>query len=77
MEGAQELPLPKMLVGELVSRILESLCEDEIQLSSFVDDLHSDRFPSETSSVVELAEFLVTDPEVPGSIPGATRFSEK
>jgi hypothetical protein len=22
-------------------------------------------------------EFLATDPEVPGSIPGATRFSEK
>jgi hypothetical protein len=24
-----------------------------------------------------LIEFLATDPEVPGSIPGATRFSEK
>jgi hypothetical protein len=23
------------------------------------------------------SEFLATDPEVPGSIPGATRFSEK
>jgi hypothetical protein len=23
------------------------------------------------------SEFLVTDPKVPGSIPGATRFSEK
>jgi hypothetical protein len=23
------------------------------------------------------SEFLVTDPEIPGSIPGATRFSEK
>jgi hypothetical protein len=24
-----------------------------------------------------VAEFLATDPEVPGSIPGASRFSEK
>jgi hypothetical protein len=24
-----------------------------------------------------IREFLPTDPEVPGSIPGATRFSEK
>jgi hypothetical protein len=30
-----------------------------------------------TASVVWWSEFLVTDPEVPGSIPGATRFSEK
>jgi hypothetical protein len=29
-----------------------------------------------TASVVQ-SEFLATDPEVPGSIPGATRFSEK
>jgi hypothetical protein len=28
-------------------------------------------------SVVKWSEFLATDPEVPGSIPGATRFSEK
>jgi hypothetical protein len=27
--------------------------------------------------VVYWSEFLATDPEVPGSIPGATRFSEK
>jgi hypothetical protein len=30
-----------------------------------------------TTSVVYWSEFLATDPEVPGSIPGATRFSEK
>jgi hypothetical protein len=29
------------------------------------------------ASVVLWSEFLATDPEVPGSIPGATRFSEK
>jgi hypothetical protein len=28
-------------------------------------------------SVVQWSEFLATDPEVPVSIPGATRFSEK
>jgi hypothetical protein len=32
---------------------------------------------TETTSVVYWTEFLATDPEVPGSIPGATRFSEK
>jgi hypothetical protein len=30
-----------------------------------------------TTSVVQWSEFLATDPEVPGSIPDATRFSEK
>jgi hypothetical protein len=30
-----------------------------------------------TASVVEWSEFLATDPEVPGSVHGATRFSEK
>jgi hypothetical protein len=30
-----------------------------------------------TFSVVWWSEFLATDPEVPGSISGATRFSEK
>jgi hypothetical protein len=30
-----------------------------------------------TASVVWWSEFLATDPEVPGSIPDATRFSEK
>jgi hypothetical protein len=30
-----------------------------------------------TPSVVQLSEFLARDPEVPGSIPGATTFSEK
>jgi cytochrome c oxidase assembly factor CtaG len=30
-----------------------------------------------TASVVLWSEFLATDPEVPGSIPGVTRFSEK
>jgi hypothetical protein len=29
------------------------------------------------ASVVLLAEFLITDPEVPGSIPGIIRVSEK
>ena len=29
-----------------------------------------------TASVVWWSEFLATDTEVPGSIPGATRFSE-
>jgi hypothetical protein len=29
-----------------------------------------------TGSVVKCSEFLATDPEVPDSIPGATRFSE-
>jgi hypothetical protein len=27
--------------------------------------------------VVKWSKFLATDPEVPGSIPGVTRFSEK
>jgi hypothetical protein len=30
-----------------------------------------------TASVVWWSEFLATDPDVPGSIPGDTRFSEK
>ena len=30
----------------------------------------------ETASVVKWSEFLATDTEVSGSIPGATRFSE-
>jgi hypothetical protein len=30
-----------------------------------------------TASVIERSEFLATDPEVPGSISGVTRFSEK
>jgi hypothetical protein len=39
-------------------------------------------FPSiklliQTASVVWWSEFLATDPDVPGSIPGATTFSEK
>jgi hypothetical protein len=32
---------------------------------------------SETASVVWWSEFLATDPEVPGSITGPTRRSEK
>jgi hypothetical protein len=32
---------------------------------------------NKTASVVQCSEFLATDPEVPGSIPGATRISEK
>jgi hypothetical protein len=32
---------------------------------------------SATASVVWWSEFLATDPEVLGSIPGASRFSEK
>jgi hypothetical protein len=27
--------------------------------------------------ILKWSEFLPTDPEIPGSIPGATRFSEK
>jgi hypothetical protein len=30
-----------------------------------------------TASVVSWSEFVATNTEVPGSIPGATRFSEK
>jgi hypothetical protein len=30
-----------------------------------------------TASVVQWSEFPATDPEIPGSIPGATGFSEK
>jgi hypothetical protein len=30
-----------------------------------------------TASVVQWSEFLTTDPDVPGWIPGATRLSEK
>jgi hypothetical protein len=30
-----------------------------------------------TASMVKWSEFLPTDSKVPGSIPGATRFSEK
>jgi hypothetical protein len=30
-----------------------------------------------TASVVQWSEFLATDPEVLGSIPGSSRFSEK
>jgi hypothetical protein len=30
-----------------------------------------------TASVVWFPEFMAIDPEVPGSIPGTTRFSEK
>ena len=33
-------------------------------------------YPYRTASVVLWSEFLATDTEVPGSIPGATRFSE-
>jgi hypothetical protein len=31
---------------------------------------------AQTASVVYWSEFLAAKPEVPGSIPGATRFSE-
>jgi hypothetical protein len=30
-----------------------------------------------TASVIYWSEFLATDPEVPGLVPGATKFSEK
>jgi hypothetical protein len=32
---------------------------------------------AKTASMVQWSEFLATDPEVLGSIPGPTRFSEK
>jgi hypothetical protein len=41
-------------------------------LSSFVVMLYEDI----TASVVWWSEFLAANPEVPGSIPGDTRFSE-
>jgi hypothetical protein len=34
-------------------------------------------YPSLTASMVQWSEFLATDPKVPDSIPGATRFSKK
>jgi hypothetical protein len=34
-------------------------------------------FIEKTASVVQWSEFLVTDPEVLGSVPGPNRFSEK
>jgi hypothetical protein len=41
----------------------------------------ADHSPPASAEVKKLwiytSEFLATDPEVPGSIPGATRFSEK
>jgi hypothetical protein len=45
------------------------------------ENLINNNFPllevSLTSSVIQWSEFLATDTEVPGSIPGATTFSEK
>jgi hypothetical protein len=38
---------------------------------------YRDNFTFLTTSVDKWSEFLATDPEVPGSIRGATRFSEK
>jgi hypothetical protein len=45
--------------------------------SSTVFDLMKLKITRKTASVVYWSEFLATDPEVPGSIPGTTRFSEK
>jgi hypothetical protein len=42
-----------------------------------VDSMHFIPQVNYTASVVQLSEFLTTDPEVPGSIPGSTRFTEK
>jgi hypothetical protein len=44
-----------------------------IQLCNFYVDVAYSR----TASVIYRSDVLTTDPEVPGSIPGATRFSEK
>jgi hypothetical protein len=42
-----------------------------------VSEILSDYMLSSTASVVWWSEFLATDPEVPGSIPGPNTFSEK
>jgi hypothetical protein len=34
-------------------------------------------YEAQTASMVQWSEFLATDPEVPGSIPDVTTFSEK
>jgi hypothetical protein len=39
-------------------------------------DFHLAASEMSTASVVQWSEFLAATPEVPGSIPGATRFSE-
>jgi hypothetical protein len=50
----------------------------EIQIHAFsIWALHyGERPTSQAASVVQWTEFLTADPEVPGYIPGATRFSE-
>ena len=45
--------------------------------SNFIQNIFHSHKCSVTTSVVQWSEFLATDTEVPGSIPGATRFSEQ
>jgi hypothetical protein len=53
-----------------------------VQSPGLFNTLRTDRYfflciyHKSTASVVEWSEFLATDTEVPGSISGATRFSE-
>jgi hypothetical protein len=42
-----------------------------------VDDIKIDIGEIRIASVILWTEFLATDPEIPGSIPGATKFSER
>jgi hypothetical protein len=48
-------------------------CLVKPDVSSFYDG----NMLGETTSVIWWSEFLATDPEVPGSIPGSTRVFEK
>jgi hypothetical protein len=41
------------------------------------EDIYKPIIGNETASVIYWSEFLATDPEIPGSTPGATRYSEK
>jgi hypothetical protein len=41
-----------------------------------ISEIISDTGDEVTASVAYWSEFLAANPEVPGSIPGATRFSE-
>jgi hypothetical protein len=43
----------------------------------YINTRKKERRENKTRTQIYIYEFLPTDPEVPGSIPGATRFSEK
>jgi hypothetical protein len=58
----------------------EYILTEDRELTREVRKLVSDElrnFVLVTASVVYWTEFLATDPDVPDSIPGASRFSEK